>query len=189
MLRFSCAKSPVSPYRALRSFQLSCKTPALCMASFRFRPLALSTGLTFRSASKIIRLPRIAAGFITGAIDGYGSRDQLLARPTTGGHISDSDSSAREFVPRFLQTPLRNTSASCVSLAVQLHQVGNGLSFSSCRSCSAHNEEATRQRGWPLLQGRIVPTEVNRQNFLAKSYESKNRGVKGFLGNKYLCFQ
>src|ERR1700751_5433311 len=29
----------------------------------------------------------------------------------------------------------------------------------------------------------------SRQNFLAKSYESKNRGVKQFLGNKCLCFQ
>jgi len=29
----------------------------------------------------------------------------------------------------------------------------------------------------------------NRQNFLAKSYESKKGGVKKFLGNKYVCFQ
>jgi hypothetical protein len=31
--------------------------------------------------------------------------------------------------------------------------------------------------------------DVNRQNFLAKSYEPKKQGVKEFLGNKYLCFQ
>jgi hypothetical protein len=41
------------------------------------------------------------------------------------------------------------------------------------------NKKATRQRGRPFLQGRIVPTEGKfRQNFLAKSYEPKNRGVK-----------
>ena len=28
-----------------------------------------------------------------------------------------------------------------------------------------------------------------RQNFLAKSYEPKKQGVKGFLDNKRLCFQ
>jgi hypothetical protein len=44
--------------------------------------------------------------------------------------------------------------------------------------------------GWPLLQGRIVPTEGKvRQNFLEKSYESKNAGVKRFFLNKCLCFQ
>src|SRR3974390_1278474 len=45
--------------------------------------------------------------------------------------------------------------------------------------------------GQPLLQGRIVPTEAFRfrQNFLRKSYEPKNGGVKRFLGNKHLCFQ
>jgi hypothetical protein len=41
---------------------------------------------------------------------------------------------------------------------------------------------ATRQ---PFLQGRIVLTEeMYRQNFLAKSYEPKKRGVKEFLINK-----
>ena len=29
----------------------------------------------------------------------------------------------------------------------------------------------------------------NRQNFLAKSYESEKGGVKKFLGKKYVCFQ
>jgi len=39
-------------------------------------------------------------------------------------------------------------------------------------------------------QGRIVPTEAKtRQNFLAKSYESKKGSVKKFLGNKYVYFQ
>ena len=54
----------------------------------------------------------------------------------------------------------------------------------------AQKEKATRQRRRPLLQGRIVPTEVkSRQNFLAKSYEAKIGGVKKFLGNKQLYFQ
>jgi hypothetical protein len=40
------------------------------------------------------------------------------------------------------------------------------------------------------LQGRIVLTEGKvRQNFLAKSYEPKKQGVKGFFDNKRLCFQ
>src|SRR5438105_3766740 len=30
---------------------------------------------------------------------------------------------------------------------------------------------------------------LNRQNFLAKSYEPKKQGVKEFLGNKWLLFQ
>ncbi len=30
---------------------------------------------------------------------------------------------------------------------------------------------------------------LNRRNFLAKSYEPKKRGVKDFLGNKYVYFQ
>jgi len=51
------------------------------------------------------------------------------------------------------------------------------------------NEKATRHRV-AFSQGRVVPTEVkNRQNFLAKSYESKKGSVKKFLGNKYVCFQ
>ncbi len=52
------------------------------------------------------------------------------------------------------------------------------------------NEKATRQLGGLFFQGRIVPTEAKfRQNFLPKSYEPKNRGVKRFLGNKCHCFQ
>jgi hypothetical protein len=57
-------------------------------------------------------------------------------------------------------------------------------------------EEMRRKRkdrpakGGLSFQGRIVPTEVKgRQNFLAKSYGPKNRSVKGFLANKYFCFQ
>jgi hypothetical protein len=56
---------------------------------------------------------------------------------------------------------------------------------------SSHKRKGHPATGRPLLQGRIVPTEACkfRQNFLGKSYEPKNRGVKRFLGNKYLYFQ
>jgi hypothetical protein len=41
-----------------------------------------------------------------------------------------------------------------------------------------------------FFQGRIVLTEGKvRQNFLAKSYEPKKGGVKGFFDNKCLSFQ
>ena len=51
-------------------------------------------------------------------------------------------------------------------------------------------EKATRQLGGLFFQGRIVLTEGKvRQNFLAKSYEPKKGGVKGFLDNKCLYFQ
>ena len=55
----------------------------------------------------------------------------------------------------------------------------------------AYKRKGHPATGRPLLQGRIVPTEACkfRQNFLPKSYEPKNRGVKRFLGNKCLCFQ
>src|SRR5581483_4375321 len=55
-------------------------------------------------------------------------------------------------------------------------------------ACKRKGHPAT---GRPLLQGRIVPTEASkfRQNFLRKSYEPKNGGVKRFLGNKCLCLQ
>jgi hypothetical protein len=52
---------------------------------------------------------------------------------------------------------------------------------------TAANKKATLAKGRPSLLGRIVPTGAKiRQNFLAKSYEPKKGGVKGFLGNKYL---
>ena len=55
----------------------------------------------------------------------------------------------------------------------------------------AYKRKGHPATGRPLLQGRIVPTEACkfRQNFLPKSYEPKNGGVKRFLGNKYLYFQ
>jgi hypothetical protein len=38
--------------------------------------------------------------------------------------------------------------------------------------------------GRPFLQGKIVPTEANRQNSSGKSYEPKKEGVKEILINK-----
>jgi hypothetical protein len=53
------------------------------------------------------------------------------------------------------------------------------------------NEKAARQQDGLLFQGRIVPTEFEKdhQNFLAKSYWAAKGSVKGFLDNKCLCFQ
>jgi hypothetical protein len=71
---------------------------------------------------------------------------------------------------------------------------GQGVRFQHRRSLHqprGTNEKATRQQGGLFFQGRIVPTEAFRfrQNFLPKSYEPKNGGVKRFLVNKCLCFQ
>src|SRR5579864_4151175 len=53
------------------------------------------------------------------------------------------------------------------------------------------NEKAVRQQDGLLFQGRIVPTEFEKdhQNFLAKSYWAVKGSVKGFFENRYLCFQ
>jgi hypothetical protein len=52
------------------------------------------------------------------------------------------------------------------------------------------NEKATRQLGQPFLSRENSSNgDQNRQNFLAKSYESKKGGVKKYLGNKQLYFQ
>jgi hypothetical protein len=53
------------------------------------------------------------------------------------------------------------------------------------------NEKAARQQGGLLFQGRIVPTdfEKDHQNFLAKSYWAAKGSVKGFFDNKCFCFQ
>jgi hypothetical protein len=53
------------------------------------------------------------------------------------------------------------------------------------------NEKAVRQQDGLFFQGRIVPTEFEKdhQNFLAKSYWPVKGSVKEFLENRYLCFQ
>ncbi len=53
------------------------------------------------------------------------------------------------------------------------------------------NEKAVRQQDGLLFQGRIVPTEFEKdhQNFLAKSYWPVKGSVKEFFENRYLCFQ
>jgi hypothetical protein len=64
-----------------------------------------------------------------------------------------------------------------------------GIVFSPTQS-RLRNEKATRQLGGLFFQGRIVLTEGKfRQNFLAKSYGSKNSGVKRFFNIKCLSFQ
>src|ERR1051325_753515 len=52
-------------------------------------------------------------------------------------------------------------------------------------------EKAVRQQDGLFFQGRIVPTEFEKdhQNFLAKSYWASKGSVKEFLENRYLCFQ
>ncbi|HEV7674310.1 MAG TPA: hypothetical protein VGQ12_07250 [Candidatus Angelobacter sp.] len=54
-----------------------------------------------------------------------------------------------------------------------------------------NDEKAVRQQDGLLFQGRIVPTEFEKdhQNFLAKSYWPVKGSVKGFLENKCFCFQ
>ena len=74
------------------------------------------------SRGKINRLPRTTAGSTTSAFDGYGLRYHWLARPATAGLLSGFCSSAREFVPRFLQTRPCDRRP-CASLTVYLHQV------------------------------------------------------------------
>jgi hypothetical protein len=53
------------------------------------------------------------------------------------------------------------------------------------------DEKAVRQQDGLLFQGRIVPTEFEKdhQNFLAKSYWPVKGSVKEFFENRYLCFQ
>jgi hypothetical protein len=49
------------------------------------------------------------------------------------------------------------------------------------------NEKATRQLGQPFLSRENSSNgDQSRQNFLAKSYESKKGGVKKYLGNKHV---
>src|SRR5438270_12723143 len=65
-------------------------------------------------------------------------------------------------------------------------RLSSGLSRSD-----QNNEKAVRQQDGLLFQGRIVPTEFEKdhQNFLAKSYWPAKGSVKEFLENRYLCFQ
>jgi hypothetical protein len=77
-----------------------------------------------------------------------------------------------------------------------LHQEQKDLStqqnsIAVCREATRINEKAVRQQDGLLFQGRIVPTEFEKdhQNFLAKSYWPAKGSVKEFLENRYLCFQ
>jgi len=74
---------------------------------------------------------------------------------------------------------------------------GAGRSFNAAKLYSGFSrsdqkdEKAVRQQDGLLFQGRIVPTEFEKdhQNFLAKSYWASKGSVKGFLDNKCFCFQ
>jgi hypothetical protein len=63
--------------------------------------------------------------------------------------------------------------------------------WSEAKLRDKENEKAVRQQDGLLFQGRIVPTEFEKdhQNFLAKSYWPAKGSVKGFLENRYLYFQ
>jgi hypothetical protein len=63
--------------------------------------------------------------------------------------------------------------------------------FSGLSRSDQNNEKAVRQQDGLLFQGRIVPTEFEKdhQNFLAKSYWPVKGSVKEFFENRYLCFQ
>jgi hypothetical protein len=58
-------------------------------------------------------------------------------------------------------------------------------------SGATETKKAVGQLDGLLFQGRIVPTEVQKdhQNFLAKSYWGVKGSVKEFFQNKCLCFQ
>jgi hypothetical protein len=68
----------------------------------------------------------------------------------------------------------------------QFEKISGSLSRSDLK-----DEKAVRQQDGLLFQGRIVPTEFEKdhQNFLAKSYWPEKGSVKGFLDNKCFCFQ
>jgi hypothetical protein len=65
-------------------------------------------------------------------------------------------------------------------------EISSGLSRSDQK-----DEKAVRQQDGLFFQGRIVPTEFEKdhQNFLAKSYWPAKGSVKEFLENRCLCFQ
>jgi hypothetical protein len=63
--------------------------------------------------------------------------------------------------------------------------------WSEAQVATKTNEKAVRQQDGLFFQGRIVPTEFEKdhQNFLAKSYWPAKGSVKEFFENRYLCFQ
>src|SRR5262245_13145888 len=76
------------------------------------------------SWGKLNRLPCTVAGSTLRTLDGYGLRSKLSARPALTPTIRFCPST-RTFAPRFLQTPPHDGSP-CASLALHLHQVGQG---------------------------------------------------------------
>ena len=151
------------PATGVASDRLSLRhIPSCCAVSSTPRPAAASKTIRARSASfcgvecartrsvssrscsaescsaealKPRSLPRAPAGFTAMALDGYGLRDILPARPTC--LISGCCSSGRDFAPRFLQTVPRGSALalhSCFT-SIRLHR---GLSPPGCWTCPAH---------------------------------------------------
>ncbi len=106
------------------------------LAAPSVRPVS-RTDTTQISWGKPHSLPRAPAGFTALALDGYGLRDILPARPTNRCLISGCCSSGRDFAPRFLQTVPRGSALalhSCFT-SIRLHR---GLSPPGCWTCPAH---------------------------------------------------
>src|SRR5271157_5206288 len=95
------------------------------------------------SWGKLNRLPCTAAESTLRALDGYGLRDTLPARPALTPCIR-SCPSTRTFVPCFLQTPPRGDSP-CIITRPYLHQVGR-RTFTS-KLLSMPSTQLTRWRG------------------------------------------
>ena len=90
------------------------------------------------SWGKPFSLPRTPAGFTAMALDGYGLRGPLPARPVIPASLSGCCSSGRDFAPHFLQTVPRGSALvlhSCFT-SIRLHR---GLSPPGCWTCPAHN--------------------------------------------------
>jgi hypothetical protein len=85
------------------------------------------------------------------------------------------------------------------SVCVHCHLQGNtdhgGERFPAKRQSQTWIDSTAKRKGHPATQAAFSSREnssnggMYRQNFLAKSYEPKKRGVKEFLRNKYLWFQ
>ena len=114
-----------------------------------------------------------------------------LARRAALYQVQKDNSSPEKLFGGMERSDKRN-----VARPVAAERLASGSSKSSKRGMhysgvTKTNEKAVRQQDGLLFQGRIVPTEFEKdhQNFLAKSYWPEKGSVKGFLDNKCLCFQ
>ncbi len=97
------------------------------------------------SRGKLDRLPHATAGFTTSALDGYGLRGHLPARPAPYA----SNPVLVHRLARLLRASFRPRLADD-ALALRYDftsiRLSKGLSPSSCRTCSAHRGEAGSYR-------------------------------------------